>query len=186
MDLADIFKKYEADLCDRVFEYELKGNQIITLIFFREQFCHLLGLQHVYNNDRHYLGVNGLNKILNGKLTVKKLKSHDLKQYNFIKERIENFNLIEQIVNEEELIKFYRDRANPKTNIQADFIFYKENSVNILHLFLRQEKYGKDVYAPVSFVVKSMNDSNAKQFINNQEYKKIVERKVKKKLSLVE
>ena len=183
MDLTELFEKYEADLCDRVFEYELKDNKIISLIFFREQFCHLLGLQHVYNNDRHYLGANGLEKILNGKLTVKKLKSHDLKQYNFIKERIENFNLIEQVVNEGELINFYRDRAKPKTNIQADFIFYKENSVNILHLFLRQERYGKDIYASVSFVVKSMNESNARQFIDNQEYKKIIERKVKKKPS---
>ena len=80
-----------------------------------------------------------------------------------------------------QLIRFYQNRTYPSTNIQADFIIFQKETAHIVHLFLRKEQKNKDVYAPVSFVIKSIDDKTPEQFIKNQEYKQIVKRTIKNK-----
>lgn len=181
VDLQDLLKDYENNLCDRIFEYELSNSQIVQISFYREQLCHLLGIQYVFGHNRHFLGSEGFGKIKNGKLTTEKLKKHNKAKYEFIKERLYNFKEIKQLMENGQLIKFYCDRARPTTKIQADFIIFQEENAHIIHLFLRKEQKDKNVYAPVSFVIKSIDDKNANQFIANQEYKQIVRRTVKNK-----
>ena len=75
------------------------------------------------------------------------------------------------------MIKFYIERVTPKTLIKADFCIFYENQTYILHLFLIKES-SSDYYAPTSFVVKSCNDEEYRQFLKNQEFKRIVYRTV--------
>ena len=181
VNLQELLKDYENSLCDRIFEYELANSQLVQVSFYREQLCHLLGLQYVFEHNRHYLGIEGFNKIKNAKITSEKLRNHNREQYNFIKERLNNFEKVKQLMSEGQFIRFYQDRTHPATKIQADFIIFQKETAHILHLFLRKEQKNKDVYAPVSFVVKSLDDKSVNQFIQNQEYKPIIKRTVKNK-----
>lgn len=178
VNLQNLLTDYENSLCDKTFKYELANNQIVCVSFYREQLCHLLGLQYVYDHDRHYLGIEGFKKIQDGSLTSNKLKSHNIGQYNYIKERLNNFYKIKQLMDEGQFIKFYRDRTHPSSRIEADFIIFQKETAHILHLFLRKEQADKNIYAPVSFVIKSLKDETAQQYLQHQEYKQIVRRSV--------
>lgn len=185
--IKDIFSEYENSLCDRVFAFELENGQNFNVAFFREQFCHLAGFQHVYGqNSKMFLGKNGCARIKSGKITAEKMKQYNKSGYNQIKERLKHFCLIPEIMENGYLLKFYQDRVKPRTKIQADFVLYTDRQACIVHLFLRKETLSEKncLYAPVSFVVKSADDDTAKQFIQNQEYKKILSRSVQKTKSI--
>lgn len=179
VDLKELLNEYENNMCDRVFRYELADSTIIDVMFYREQFCHLLGIQHIFQeNKSRYTGIKGYKKIQDGQLTTKGLKDHNREKYYSIKERLNNFNKLYELMINGELVKFYIDRTQPPTVISADFVIFQEETEHILHLFLRKENAGSDIFAPVSFVIKSADDKSPKQFINFQEYKKIVKREV--------
>ena len=40
--------------CHKIFKYELNNKINIEVIFYIEGLCHLLGIQHVYDNDKRY------------------------------------------------------------------------------------------------------------------------------------
>ncbi len=179
VDLKELLSEYEKNLCDKTFRYELANGTVIDVVFYQEQFCHLLGIQHIFNEKKYdYIGKKGYEKIKNDDLTVKSLKSHNKNKFYSIKERLRNFDKLYQLILDGDLIKFYSDRTRPPTTISADFVIYHEETEHILHLFLRKESANSNIFAPVSFVIKSHNDKTPKQFINFQEYKKIVKREV--------
>ena len=62
-DLNNILEVYETELCNRIFKYQLNNKIDVEIIFYKENFCHLLGLQHVYGKNKKYLGINGYDKI---------------------------------------------------------------------------------------------------------------------------
>lgn len=179
VELRALLSEYENNLCDKTFRYELADGTVIDVMFYREQFCHLLGLQHIfYENKSACTGIKGYSKIKNGKLTVKELKNHNKEKYNSVKERLNNFSKLYQLMIKGELVKFYVDRTRPSTVISADFVIFQKETEHILHLFLRKENTDSNIFAPVSFVIKSVNDKAPKQFIEFQEYKKIVKREI--------
>lgn len=180
IDLQKLLSEYENNLCNKLFKYELSNNRTVEVVFYKEQFCHLLGLQYIYNSDKHYLGASGYDKVKNGAVTVDSLITHNKKQYNYIKDRLYYFNEIPELMYNGQLIRFYQDRANPKTQISAEYLITKDNKTYTLHLFLRKENSSEsnNQYAPISFVIKSENDSTRKQYINRQEFKKIVKKTV--------
>jgi len=57
-DLNEILDCYENRLCNRIFKYQLNNKIDIEIIFYVENFCHLLGLQHIYGKSKKYLGIN--------------------------------------------------------------------------------------------------------------------------------
>lgn len=173
--LFDIISSYENNIQDRIFCYKLSNGQTIRIAIFQEQICHLLGLQYVYNNDKHYLGEKGFQKIKSGIITIEALKAHNLKKFNYIKERLLFFDKLYEILINGQLIKFYPERTFPNTKIEADFLIYENGKQHIYHLFLRQEMIDDNLYSAVSFVVKSVNDKYPKQYLQQQEYKKIEE-----------
>ena len=67
-DLNNILEVYETELCNRIFKYQLNNKIDVEIIFYKENFCHLLGLQHVYGKNKKYLGINGYDKIKSSKL----------------------------------------------------------------------------------------------------------------------
>lgn len=176
--LQDLLNFYEEKLCDRRFCYEISNGEIISVSFYREQFCHLLGLQHIFNYDKRYLGAAGYKKIKSNNVTVKLLKNYNRSQFDTVKERMMRFDEILELMLNGNLISFDMDKAKPKTHIQADFIIFRDDKAYILHLFLRKEREGSNIYAPISFVVKLANDETAKQYLQNQKYQKIVKRDV--------
>ncbi len=172
-DLGAILDVYENELCGRMFKYKLNGKIDVEIVFYRENLCHLLGLQHIYGKNKKYLGINGYNKIKNGQLKRSNLKKHNKAEYNRIEIKLDHFDEILEMLKSGEFIKFYQYRTKPLSMIVADFIIYHGKSEYILHLFLRQERSGRNQYSPVSFIVKSNNDRSRNQYIAGQEYKKV-------------
>lgn len=180
IDLQELLNEYENNLCNKLFKYELTNKSIVEVVFYKEQFCHLLGLQYIYNNDKHYLGSSGYSKVKDGTLTTDSLIAHNLKQFNYIKNRLCYFGEIAELMYNGQLIRFYQDRTNPKTQISAEYLIIKDNKAYTLHLFLRKERAlgSNNQYAPISFVIKSENDSTRKQYIDRQEFKAIVNKTI--------
>lgn len=180
IDLQQIQTDYEKNLCNKVFRYELQGNRIVEIIFYREHFCHLIGLQYIYGRNKNYLGKNGYDKINNGEITIDSLIAHNKLQYGYIKSRIEHFNEIAELMDNGQFIRFYQDRTNPKTQIEAEYLIVRGNKTYTLHLFLRKETLSdsSNQYAPISFIVKSEKDKAKRQYTDRQEFKTILNKKV--------
>lgn len=142
-DLGEILDIYENELCGRMFKYKLSGKIDVEIVFYKENFCHLLGLQHIYGKNKKYLGINGYNNIKSGQLKRNNLKKHNKGEYNRIAIKLDHFDEIFNMLNSGEFIKFYQYRTNPISLIVADFIIYHDKSEYILHLFLRQERNGR-------------------------------------------
>lgn len=172
-ELEELLENYEKNLCNRIFKYELNNKINIEIVFYIENFCHLLGIQHVLGKNKKYLGINGYNKIKNKQLQRKHLKKHNKAEYNKIEIRLDHFDEISNMLMSGKFIKFYQYRTKPLSTIVADFVIYHDKKEYILHLFLRQENENTNQYSPVSFIVKSNNDKNREQYILGQEYKKI-------------
>lgn len=49
-DLQELQQYYEHNLSDRTFRYSLANGTMLDVIFYREAFCHLLGIQHITQN----------------------------------------------------------------------------------------------------------------------------------------
>ncbi|MCM1253956.1 MAG: PBECR4 domain-containing protein [Clostridium sp.] len=94
-ELDEILDDYENELCRRIFRYQLNDKINIEIMFYKENFCHLLGIQHIYGKNKRYLGINGYNEIKSGKLK----RSNDKSKYQYISgqecKRITNFEIIE-------------------------------------------------------------------------------------------
>jgi hypothetical protein len=172
-ELNMLLKYYEDNLCDKIFKYELNNKINIDIIFYRENLCHLLGVQHIFKKDKRYLGLNGFNKIINNELTIRSLKAHNEKEYNKMELRFIYFDTIYELLSSGKILKFYQYRCKPSTIISADFVIFKDQKEYVLHLFLRKEQEGSNQYTPVSFIVKSPHDKRKYQFIECQETKKV-------------
>jgi len=172
-ELSEILADYEGRLCNRIFRYQLNNKLNIEIVFYIENFCHLLGIQHIYGKNKKYLGINGYNRIKTGVLTRRDLKAHNKAEYNKLEIKLEHFHEISDMMMSGEFVKFYQYRTKPLTIIAADFIIYKDGKEYILHLFLRRENNKTNQYSPVSFVVRSSKDNDKCQYIDGQEYKKV-------------
>ncbi|MEA4998065.1 MAG: PBECR4 domain-containing protein [Candidatus Limiplasma sp.] len=171
--LQDIQILYEKSLCDCDFVYQLDNGRSLHIRFFRENLCHLLGLQHVYQQDRHYLGAAGYKRIKDERITLASLKAHNRKQYDFIKPRIEHFHEIENILRNGSLYRFYPERCTPQTRINAEFMLIDPKESYMLHLFVRSEA-NESIFTPISFLVKFAGDKDYQQFLTRQEHRKIL------------
>lgn len=181
-DLAELLEAYEIDLCNKIFRYQLNHKIDIDIVFYLENFCHLLGIQHIYGKEKKYLGVNGYKRIKNREISRSDLKKHNKKEYNKLAIRLDHFDEIFEMLKAGQFIKFYQYRTVPYTTIVADFLIFQDNKEYILHLFLKQENQSTNQYSPISFVVKSCKDRNKEQFIKGQEYKKITSFEIISKL----
>lgn len=63
VNLKQLLINYTTNLCDKRFVFTLPKDKKITVVFFRESLCHLMGLQHIFNNNTRYLGGKGYRKI---------------------------------------------------------------------------------------------------------------------------
>ena len=170
LNLKTILQEYEQTLCNRIFHYELGDKLKIDLIFYSENFCHLMGFHHVFVKDKRYLGASGFKMVNDEKLTVESIKQHNEKGFNFIKSKIENFGRIYELLTNGKITGFDTRKVIGDTIISASLIIYHKNKEVLLHLFLRKERDDSSQYAPVSFIVKSLKDNNYNQFIARQRH----------------
>ena len=57
-DLDELLEIYEYELCNRIYKYQLNNKIDVEIGFYIENFCHLLGIQHVFGRNKKYLGLN--------------------------------------------------------------------------------------------------------------------------------
>lgn len=179
VNLQNLLKNYTNNLCNKAFKYELqnktqKCNDSVIIRFYKENLCHLLGLQHVFDNSKKHLGKSGYDLIKNNFLITSDLKKHNEKKYNYIKSKLSHFDEIYDILKTGQFIGFKQENCFPSTIITADFLLIKNNYTYILHLFLRKELNSKKHYSPISFIVHTNKDKHFYQYINNQTYKEII------------
>ncbi len=70
-ELKDLLVEYEQNLCDKLFVLVLSNKKEINFRFFREDLCHLMGIQHVYGKSKAYLGKTGYERSKTRKLNSK-------------------------------------------------------------------------------------------------------------------
>jgi len=82
--------------------------------------------------------------------------------------------MIDNLLNDCVAFKFYKERVRGNSSIYAEYVLYN-NSTYYLNLFTNKEsgKNEKQIYIPISYIVKSANEKDAKKYIDDQERKVI-------------
>ncbi len=165
---------YDIYICPNIYEFQLENKDIIKLEFLDVNFCHLMGFQHIvpYRQNKFYSGENGYLGVLNGSITIKKLKSINLSKFSRNKDKILCFTYLYQLLRRCEIIRFSNIIGHSK--ISCEFILYDTQYERRIHLGIeKDEKRG--VYYPRTFLIER---ENGDRFIVNQEQLKIVDRKI--------
>ena len=121
--LKELQDYYSSTLCDRYFAYHLATGETIKVYFYRESFCHLLGIQHI-TKERPFLGLKGYRRIQSEKITLKTLKTMDKRQYGYIRNRIRFLDHMDALLMNGNLYRFYPDRVTPSTKIHASILLF--------------------------------------------------------------
>lgn len=162
-------------LMEQNYIYEIEGGISFPLIFKKENLVHLLGL-HKLKDIRDFSLLetkSGQAKILYRNIKNKKLKYSDIEKsvhFDEIKDRIETFTEIKDLLFEKVIIQF-----NPKlinSNLKSNMIFYSKKNNIYLHLCI----YNKGgVTYPESFFPRAN-----RHYINNQIHRDVKNVKVEK------
>ena len=123
-------------------EYEIilgrKGNTANLNIAFEKKDCfHLVGLQYLkdrpeLNRDREKV----FDEIAAGRITRKQIESSDF--YSTIEERVHFFPLMEAMIDSNDTVFKYNQKANAYSMIEADYLMRNEMESRNLFLFLSQ------------------------------------------------
>lgn len=128
-------------------EYEIvlgrKGIAVTLRIAFEKRDCfHLMGLQYLIdrpelNRDRKKV----FDEIVSGRITSKQVESSDF--YRKIEERVNFLPLLEALLDSNETIFKYNQRANLYSLIDADYLMQNNMEKKNLYLFLSYGTNGK-------------------------------------------
>ena len=177
--LQEIQKFYAEKLENRIFQYTLRGGQVIELAFYKENLCHLLGIQHVISGNKEYIGIRGYRKIESGVLTADLLRKHNENQYRQMRIRIAKFMEVANLLVNGSIYRFYFLRQKD-SKIRADYIVYWHNidSKIYCNLFLAKKRTllvdakKSNGYTAISYTVLKEKDDHD-MYIRNQEYKEV-------------
>ena len=175
--LKELQDYYRSALCDRYFAYHLATDETIKVYFYRESFCHLLGIQHI-TKERPFLGLKGYKRIQSEKITLKTLKAMDKRQYGYIRNRIRFLDHMDSLLMNGDLYRFYPDRVLPSTKIHARILLFDHELDLYLNLFLSKEQKDGDTSTPLSFIPFTEKDQRPTRYLEHQEYKKILSREI--------
>lgn len=168
LSLGVLLNFYEECLSDTLFVFELDylEQPTIRLHFSKDNLCHLLGFQHIFEgepNASNYSGFSGYNLIKNRTITINSLKQQHLREnYKKHRERVLYFAFIYQLIKNPTTILFSKELAKFETNIETEFILYDNKNNRYLHLGLDKHE-GTNIYFPRTFFVRKN-----KAFIENQ------------------
>lgn len=165
---------YDIYICPNLYVFELEDKSIIELEFLDVNLCHLMGFQHIvpYKLKKFFSGENGYMGILNGDITIKKLRSIDERRFSRDKDKLLCFSYLYQLLRHCQIIKFSNIVGHSK--ISCEFILYDTHYERRIHLGIeKDEKRG--VYYPRTFLVER---ENGDRFVINQEHLKIINKKI--------
>lgn len=143
--LKEVFDFYQRNISNKRYIFKTSHGQIVFKIT-DDQFCHLIGIQHVVektSNKKQFVGKSGVDKILSGELTFKKLKSIDSKEFsNGFSERICYLPLLNNFVFKKPNLKIFQDVDTVKqTRINVSQIVFRQKQKVYIVLGLREYKY---------------------------------------------
>ncbi|MED3346598.1 MULTISPECIES: PBECR4 domain-containing protein [Bacteria] len=158
--LQTIQEFYSEHLCKKVFIFELDSPDfpLVRLRFEEDNFCHLLGIQHVLKSQKggtSYIGQEGYNLIKKGTVTFDFMKTKNKQGFKSKKNRMLYFPFVYQVLNSPTITKF--SRAHLTTNIDLDILFYTQTHNIYLHLGLGQDNT-TDYFYPKTFYDRKRND----------------------------
>lgn len=165
---------YDIYICPNTYVFELENKSIIELEFLDVNFCHLMGFQHIvpYKLSKYYGGENGYIGVLNGNITIKKLRSMDSRKFARNKDKILCFSYLYKLLRNCEIIKFSNNLL--RSRISCEFLLYDTQYERRIHLGIeKDEKRG--VYYPRTFIVER---ENGDRYVKSQEYLKVVNREI--------
>lgn len=155
-------------------EYEIvlgrKGVAVTLRITFNKKDCfHLMGLQYLIdrpelNRDRGKV----FDEILEGIITVDQVESSDF--YKKIKERVNFLPLLEKLLDSNDTVFKYNQKANTYSMIDADYLMKNNLEDKKLYLFLSQDS--DDNYFCRSFFPEEKKDYTRNQASWTMLYKK--------------
>ncbi len=165
---------YDIYICPNIYVFQLENKSVIQLEFLDVNLCHLMGLQHIvpYRSQKFYSGENGYMGIINGDITISKLRSIDAWKFSRDKDKILCFSYLYQLLRHCEIIRFNKVTANSK--ISCEFILYDTKYERRIHLGIEKDE-NREMYYPRSFMVER---ENSDRFIFNQEYLKIIKTEI--------
>lgn len=160
--LLTIIDFYDDFLTNKVFEFTLDypTQPVVKLCFEKDNLCHLLGFQHIFEyepNATDYSGMTGYNLIKSGTVTMDTFKQQHIRdKYKENRERILYFAYIYQLLLNPTVILFSNEDLN--TNISTEFILYDHQNNRYLHLGVDKHENTVDYYFPRTFFVRKKND----------------------------
>jgi len=152
---------YNHCLMNRVFEFHIDypNQPVVKLRFEKDNMCHLLGFQHIFEDEpeaKKCTGFSGYNYIRTGVVTMDTLKQKHLKdKYKKHRERVLYFPYILQLLKHPTVILFSNEHLD--TKISTEFILYDNKNNRYIHLGLDKHE-GTDYYFPRTFFARKKND----------------------------
>lgn len=178
--LAEYYLNY---LVPNTYVFELENGVTIDLIFKKNDFCHLIGVQQIararYNNDVKkgknkkintylYSGKDGFKRALDGKAEFSHLanlyRPEFQKQEKF--EKFNFFHLIHRLLESTQIQVVNFVKLND-SDITCEFIFHDEYDQALLHLGIEQQG-DKTRYFPKTFFGRYLSTNNHDKFITGQ------------------
>ena len=155
-------------------EYEIvlgrKGVTVtLRIIFDKKDYFHLMGLQYLIdrpelNQDRGKV----FDEIVAGRITTEQVESSDF--YKKIEERVNFLPLLEQLLDSNDTVFKYNQKANMHSMIEADYLMKNNMEERNLYLFLSHDK--DDRYFCRSFFPEGKRDYARNQASWTMLYKK--------------
>jgi hypothetical protein len=138
---------YEANLCGREFKYDLADdtgtNHSVSLVFRNENFCHLLGLQHIKSSGSKIIqGVRGAQDIKDGRVTFDTLKTVNAGRFKSVKYRIQYFPFLLQLLQNPSVIQFDPALVNDCV-ITCDLMLHEDYESRKVHLGIEKNTDGE-------------------------------------------
>ena len=158
-------------------EYEIilgrKGKSVTLRITFDKKDCfHLMGLQYLIdrpelNRDRGKV----FDEIVSGIITAKQVETSDF--YKKIEERVHFLPVLESLLDSNDTVFKYNQKANTYSMINADYLM--KNSIENRNLFLFLSKNTEDNYFCKSFFPEGKMDYTKNQASWTLLYKKKID-----------
>ena len=188
--LKAIQELHDEILAKNIYAYKLNNGFELKIRFYIENLPHLLGIHKVVKDKKLkklYQGQNGYDGIVDGSITIEKLKQLDNqlkkedKQLNAIESKITCFHLIPRLLENCQIIKFYSERVKGNCTLKSEFILFDEELGVKLHLGVLKSSHNSNIYVPESFIPKGARDRDSNRLTHTtpkQEFKTIIERHI--------
>lgn len=173
-ELYELAEFYKEKIEPYTYTYKALFGIEIELNFTDCQFCHLIfGTVKNVPNSSLYKGIKGFENIMNFKITSPPSYKDVQKNYKSKKDAL---YCIPDLLNKPKIYMFNKNivdcgkiKGLKKTDIEADFLLYKEIDGKKIHLFLKWSENDKKI-VPCSLI-----KNNADTYLENQiELKKLI------------